>query len=235
MSSVHLGLLGKIYKDHIVYMEKMKAGETNEESHSEDRLGGAFNIIHSNLGGIDARCFLSGTKEVIILSEMGPSRRTAIVKDSEEGCVGGDVYDNAQLDWLHVMYIDDYYPIDMSRITSPISIDFCTNNKREGYEHIIDQCDLVFDSRERKHLYSNINTLSPLIFHDEYGCECVVDGETIYESKIDPVPGLKVNGAGDIFAAIFIREFLANNRSGLEEATKKASVLATNTLKNTRS
>ena len=53
-------------------------------------------------------------------------------------------------------------------------------------------------------------------------------GKVVSNSTIKPVSGLNVNGAGDIFAAIFIREFMS---SGLDYAVETTSHLVTNMLK----
>jgi hypothetical protein len=226
--NITMGLLGKLYKDKILYLNDLSLGETNEVVGIDVKLGGAFNILNSNLLGISARCFCSGIREATILSESQSSRRTSILsspRNDEEA--NQDVYEEP-MDWLHIIYIDDYYDVDMPRVKAPISIDFCTNKKREEYIEAIEQCELVFDSRERKHLYSKIITPTPIVLHDECGCECIQMGEVVFNSTTKPVSGLNVNGAGDIFAAIFIREFMS---SGLGYAVETTSPLVTKILK----
>ena len=228
-SDLKLGLLGRTYKDKIIYVDELNLGETNKIVGVDERLGGAFNILDANLWGVEAKCFCSGRKEALILSETKNSRRTSILSQScNDGEANGDVYGEL-MDWLHVVYIDDYYHVDMSRIQSPASIDFCTDQPRGDYRDIIDQCELVFDSRERKGLYSKIRSLTPIILHDEKGCECLWMGQSVFETSIKPVSGLNVNGAGDLFAAIFIRDFIG---SSLSSAIESTSVLVTEILKN---
>ena len=227
-SKLQLGLVGKLYKDTIFYVDELELGETNYTVRIEEKLGGAFNILNASLLNIEPKCFCSGERDAIILSETKKSQRTSIVsKSSDEGEPNLDIYDS-KMDWLHVLYIDDYYPIDMSRIKSKVSIDFCTDQPRKLYESYIENSDIVFDSRERKGLYSKIRSSTPIILHDKMGCECVWMGNVVFKSKIDPIYGLNVNGAGDLFAAIFIRELVY---SDFQTAMEMTSTLVTEILK----
>ena len=114
-----------------------------------------------------------------------------------------------EIDWVHVSYIDDISnPSRLLKIKSiPTSIDFCTLKKRKKYKKYIDHCKLVFDSRERKYLYKNIKSKTPIILHDQKGCECIINGKIVFKNKIKPLKKIHVNGAGDLFAGFFIREY----------------------------
>ena len=90
---------------------------------------------------------------------------------------------------------------------------------------------MVFDSRERKFLYKNLKFDTPLILHDEFGCECIINDKVVYQEKITPLKKINVNGAGDIFAGLFIDLYL---NSGIKIATKNCSSLTKNIIKNAK-
>ena len=106
-------------------------------------------------------------------------------------------------------------------------MDFCTNQPREKYKSIIDRATIVFDSRERASLYAEISTKTPLVLHDHFGSECIIDREVTFTSTVVPTEGLEVNGAGDIFAGIFIKEYLD---SGMKPAVELSSNKTTDIL-----
>jgi sugar/nucleoside kinase (ribokinase family) len=149
-----------------------------------------------------------GEKQAIILEEREKGVRSSITWD-ETPSFGRSFQDpRSDPDWVHVMYVDDMENTErLLDVKTKMSLDFCTTTPREQFKDIIDASELVFDSRERKHLYANIKTTTPLVFHDKYGCEVVVEGTVEYEGHTEPVDGLQVNGAGDIFAVYFLKEY----------------------------
>ena len=50
---------------------------------------------------------------------------------------------------------------------------------------------------------------TPLILHDENGLEVIKLAKTIFEAKNTAIPNLNVNGAGDIFAALFLKHYIS--------------------------
>ena len=228
---MRLGLLGKKYNDTKLVINGAKINETNECLLTETRLGGMFNIASANIQGIDPICYVEGEKDAVIIEDLKNSTRSSFVSNEKEF----SIKTNRQVttrhpDWIHVMYVDDIK--SPHRVTDyantiqkyPCSIDFCTDVDRKKYENVIQRADLVFDSKERKHLYKNVKTATPIVFHDPHGCEVVIIGRTSYEFKINPIKNLRVNGAGDIFAAYFIREYYNHN---LKAAAERSCVLTT--------
>jgi hypothetical protein len=211
--------IGKKYIDTIVHTDTINLSETNSAHKIEHRLGGMYNV--ENVEGIDPLFCPVGQKEATIISEITNSRRTSFVRD--RGCSHQMAHISATnlskpSDWLHVIYIDDM-SVDVARKDARVSIDFCTTEDRSRYIDIIEHSSIVFDSRERKPLYKDIHSTTPIIFHDEHGCEAILMGTVIKESKIEPIKNLQVNGAGDIFAAIFIREYLLSDISNAIDVT----------------
>ena len=228
---IDICLIGRRYEDTIVHIDELNLGETNECVKVETRKGGMYNIQSANLDGLTTTCFPVGSKKALILGEQSGSRRTSIVKNADPHLDTLNGIVPTAFDWIHVSYLDDLkddHGLSLKSAKSPLSVDFCTTSDREQYREIIDKCELVFDSRERKRLYSKIITPTPIVLHDEGGCECIQMGKVVSNSTIKPVSGLNVNGAGDIFAAIFIREFMS---SGLDYAVETTSHLVTNMLK----
>ena len=228
---MNLGLIGKKYIDTILYTKSFELGETNNISSKRSRLGGMYNIY--NIEGIDPIYYPIGEKYATIISE--PRTRTSIVEDSNLNTVKSLDLGNLDLglfgegneDWYHVMYIDDI-DFQIEKNDEPMSLDFCTTDSRSKYIDYINQSEFVFDSRERKKLYSDILTETPIILHDENGCECIILGSVHFKSSVKPLKDIHVNGAGDIFAATFIKEYLEN---GLESATINSSKKTTKLLK----
>ena len=209
MADLNLGLFGRTYLDTIVCLERFNSGETNTSKTVHKTVGGIFNILKANLASVTSYCFQDSQVEAFIISESDTSTRSSIVHSlSEKGepHISGDL-----IDWLHVAYVDDLSHGEiLDNLQTKISLDFCTLNPREDYIKRIKKSCLVFDSRERKHLYSNLNFKTPLILHDKNGCECLVEGRIVGEGFTDPQDNLHVNGAGDIFAGIFIEKFYTN-------------------------
>ena len=53
--------------------------------------------------------------------------------------------------------------------------------------------------------------MTPIIFHDENGFEVYVNNEIVSNETNKPTTNLEVNGAGDMFAAIFIQNHFKHN------------------------
>jgi hypothetical protein len=223
-----IGLFGKCYKDNIFTISKFKKGETNIPVSSVSQRGGIYNIDRLKIPGIKTKTFDEGKVNSIIINELDSSKRSSILHNSST-FENKDTSWKSNYDWIHIAYVDDIDPVYLNDFSHEnVSVDFCTLNPRKKYRSIIDECSLVFDSRERKPLYSDIKTSTPLILHDEYGCECIKNGKITYFSTIKPVKGLEVNGAGDIFCGIFLSQLYNLN---LEEAVKTSCQKTTDYLK----
>ena len=223
-----LGLWGKKYIDILFYLNnQLVMGETNDSEYMERKEGGMYNI--DDIQNVFPFYFPEERKEALIISESDGSRRTSIVNENEQVIIRQDsLIDQNLMDWIHIPYIDDFTEPDrILNIHCPISIDFCRTEDRMKYNEYINKSELVFDSRERKSLYKDIKSKTPIILHDEFGCECIIEGKMKYNNKIEPINKLHVNGAGDKFAAIFIREY---TESGLETAVSATSNLTTENL-----
>jgi hypothetical protein len=197
---VNIGLIGKKYIDSILYTDGLDLGETNKALSYETRLGGMYNI--PPIEGVDPIYYPIGEKYATIISE--PSRRTSIVQDGDLSLCS-----LLELDKLEIGLFGE---------------------GDEDWYHImyIDNSEIIFDSRERRYLYDNILSETPLILHDENGCECIILGKSCYKSSIEPIKGLHVNGAGDIFSAVFIKNYLSD---GLRKAISNSSQETTEILK----
>ncbi len=214
-----IGLVGRVYKDTKILITKLFLGDTNGVIMPRLSKGGIYNISRNLKQKLDFYKFPQGSNTAIIISELNFSRRTSITYNKKESPSKKINY--KKIDWLHVAYIDDLpFTCDIKTDKCPVSIDFCTLQDRENFLPIIDSCELVFDSRERKDLYRNINTKTPIILHDKNGCECIVNNKIILSKEIKPKKNLHVNGAGDIFAGFFISNYY--NKS-LAYAIKKTA------------
>ena len=126
------------------------------------------------------------------------------------------------LNWVHFCYLDDLGNIEsLSELSIPHSIDFCLNKDRLSYTEYMNNATIVFDSRERKELYKDIHISTPIVLHDEYGCEVIVNGKKKYEEFCTPLKGLSVNGAGDLYAKYFIQKHFIEG-ADLEESSTYA-------------
>lgn len=212
----NLGLFGRKYLDTVVYLNSLKSGETNIALKVDKTVGGIFNILKANIPSVISYCYQDSEAEAFIISESDSSKRSSIIhslRNSQKPEIKEDL-----LDWLHIAYVDDLsQPEILNNLKTKISLDFCTIKERENYLHLIKKSSLVFDSRERKALYDKINFKTPLILHDKYGCECIIQGEVVSEGFTDPQENIHVNGAGDIFAGIFIFKYY---NSTLDDAIK---------------
>lgn len=209
-----LGLFGKKYLDTIYHFNDFCLSETNIPYKMSKSFGGIYNFQKINKK-INFHYFEDGITEAKIISDSKTSTRTSILEKTKNYTSPNIKY--SSIDWLHVSYLDDVKNIKDINFKIPISVDFCKNENRRKYLDILNKCSLVFDSRERKPLYKDLNINTPIIFHDPYGCECVINEKIIYSHSSDPVKNLDVNGAGDIFCGIFLYDYY--NKS-LEEAVK---------------
>jgi len=225
-----LFLFGKKYMDTIMFVDGIKTAETNNLYDVTEKIGGFYNFYEVDIKPWKISPIFSGTKKAFIVSDKSLSQRTSYVFDHTPCCISEAAIKviNSDSDWLHVCYIDDAECYsDLSKITTSYSLDFCTDKPREPYFNIMNGAQILFDSRERKHLYKNMYLNTPLILHDEFGIEIIKDGEVIFEEKNEPLKDLNVNGAGDMFAALFIKNY---HSLGLTESAKNAMVETTNLL-----
>lgn len=218
-----LGLLGKKYLDTVVHLESFTRGETNLSTKVYKTCGGIFNILKANVASTIIYPYIDSQVEAIIVSESNTSTRSSIIHSLSQK-TKPDIQEGL-IDWLHVAYIDDLIHKNiLNNFKTKISLDFCTLNPRRKYLDVINKASLIFDSRERKPLYKDVEFKTPLILHDKYGCECIIEGSVVYEGFTNPHDNIHVNGAGDIFAGIFISEYY---NSTLENAVKSTSELTT--------
>ena len=214
-----LGLFGRTYLDTIVYLDKIKLGETNKAKYITKTSGGIFNISKANIPSLRTYCYSDSQVEAFIISESKTSTRSSIVHSLSKKTK--PTIKEELLDWLHVAYVDDLSYVDvLDNLNVKLSLDFCTLDPRGEYMDLINKASLIFDSRERKALYSELNFKTPLILHDKYGCECLIEGKVVSEGFTNPQENIHVNGAGDVFAGIFLSEYY---NSTLDKAIESAS------------
>ena len=207
-------LLGKKYNDTILDTGKVILGETNECMGLRCQNGGIYNFLALEPKDVKFTATPCGEKSAYIISDSPNSQRTSFVLNiTPSTLLDIDLYcANKVADRVHVAYLDDFEDLEgLLHITSPMSVDFCTTNSRENYLDILEKCDVAFDSRERKHLYENININSHLILHDEFGFEILKNGKCVHQESMEPLDNLHVNGAGDTFAAFFIENFFSHD------------------------
>ncbi len=160
--------------------------------------------------------------EAVIISERLEAKRSSILTYSDKNPPPTIKEDS--LDWLHVAYLDDLdHPDILSHIKSEFSVDFCKAAPRENHLSVMEKSSLVFDSRERKGLYSDIIIETPIILHDPSGCECIINGKVTQEEFITPQKNLNVNGAGDVFAGIFLNKLYNSSTSKAIKFTPRAT------------
>lgn len=227
-----IGIVGKRYEDVKLYTERNQIGESNNCLIHEESLGGMYNFRSTEKENFDLIMMESGIKKAYIVEDKTMSTRTSYTYTSKPSIIDNSLTEKLNcLDWVHFAYLDDLEDIEnIKKITKPYSIDFCMNKDRLSYSCYIDAASIVFDSRERKSLYDSINTDTPIIFHDEKGCEVVIDGKIICEHFCETLKNISVNGAGDIFAKYFLKKhFIENDR--IENASQYALQNATLFLK----
>ena len=225
-----LALFGKEYVDTILIVNGVSDGETNHCSKIVRTLGGLHNFSEVELSTFEIFQFTSGLKEAYIVSDTTLSKRTSFVFSLKESTLSSNVSNrvNKECDWFHICYLDDIECFeDILNITIPYSIDFCTDKNRQPYFEVMSRSTVVFDSRERKRLYENIIIDTPIILHDEFGFEIVKNGETIFKQDNKPIKNLNVNGAGDIYAANFIKNY---GKFGLFKSATMAMINTTSIL-----
>jgi len=202
-----LCLVGKEYSDTIMFVDHLREGETNECSIIKQKRGGMYNFFEANIKNWLVSPTPVGAKKAFIISNKDKSTRTSIVQNSEESQITSSQLNtiNNSFDWLHVSYVDDMECfLQLKNITIPFSLDFCTDKSRIEYVDLMSRSSIVFDSRERKHLYSNTKIQTPIILHDPDGFEIIVNGNCIHREKTVKYENLNVNGAGDMYAAHFL-------------------------------
>jgi len=202
-----LCLIGKEYSDTIMFVQQLREGETNDCSAIRQKRGGIYNFFETKMVNWIMSPITIGTKKAFIISDKSRSTRTSIVLNNEESLLTKNQINkiNDNFDWLHVSYVDDIECFSkLEHIAIPFSLDFCTDKNRVDYINLMERSSIIFDSRERKHLYSNISTRTPIILHEPDGFEIIVNGEPIHKEKTIKYENLNVNGAGDIYAAHFL-------------------------------
>tara|TARA_E500000318_G_scaffold50290_3_gene47104 strand:+ start:49 stop:750 length:702 start_codon:yes stop_codon:yes gene_type:complete len=220
-----LGLYGKKYIDKMYYFDDFRLSETNFAKKISYSEGGIYNFKKINNNKLKLYFFEDGHRTVKIINDKKTSTRTSILDQ-----IISDNYSKinyAKLDWLHVSYLDDIEHKHNITFECPTSVDFCNTENRENYSKIIDRCSLVFDSRERKSIYKNLNTNTPIILHDPLGCECIINNKIKYSFSSKKVKNLYVNGAGDIFCGIFLLHYY---NLGIQAAIEKSCFETTKNL-----
>ena len=216
--------------DTVMFVDGTKSGETNKCHNLTEKIGGFYNFYEVDVEPWIISPMFSGSKKAFIVSDKSLSQRTSYVFDHIPCYISEAAIKviNKDSEWLHICYVDDIeYHSELSRVTTPYSLDFCTDNSREPYFNVMNKAQILFDSRERKHLYKNMHLNVPLILHDEFGIEIIRAGKVVFEEKNKPLKNLNVNGAGDMFAALFIKNY---HSLGLIESAKNAMVETTSLL-----
>ncbi len=225
-----LALFGKEYIDTILFVDGVNGGETNDCNKVVRTRGGLYNFSEVTLPTFEATPLTSGLKKAYIISDSSLSKRTSFVLNLKESILSSGICNkiNDECDWLHVCYLDDIEcHKDVLGITIPYSLDFCTDKSRQPYLEALKRSTIVFDSRERKQLYIDIIIDTPIILHDEFGFEIIKNGKIIFKRDIQPIEGLNVNGAGDMYAANFIKNY---EEFGLFKSATMAMIDTTNIL-----
>ena len=227
----NVALFGKKYKDTILTVDSICNGETNHCVSINKRLGGAYNFLENKNHEITYNPITSGVKEAYIVNNKDNSERTSFVSNIKQTVLTFESVCKINVaDWLHICYIDDIENFKLlSKVTVPISIDFCNTEPREKYLKSMRQSSIIFDSRERKNLYSHVTISTPIIFHDENGFEIHIDNQIVCYGMNEPIPNLRVNGAGDMFASIFIEKHFNHS---IYESAKTAMLKTTQYLIN---
>jgi len=219
---INVALYGKKYDDIVIDINSFASGETNKGVKQLNRLGGIHNMPNHFAQNLAFTFFEDGLKRAYIISELEKAERSSIVFDIEKSQVPKDNIDsiNSKYDWLHISYIDDLENFEnFINLKIDYSIDFCTSDDRIKFYDVMYRASIIFDSRERKSLYDNINIDTPIILHDELGISILVKSEIIYNDTLIPIKNINVNGAGDVFASIFLSEY---DKTNLPEAATSA-------------
>lgn len=195
-----VNLIGQTYVDNIFNVENLVYGDTNKLDNVVSNLGGVHNIS-KNINSMNYNIISTGKTEATIINDIKNSTRTSFTRRVAD-VVSFEKFPYAS--WTHIAYLDDIEHYDKLDIDTPYSIDFCTCQNRTPYLEMMNNADLIFDSRERSYLYNSIKINTPIILHQPNRIDCIINGQLSCYVDVKPINNLKVNGAGDIFAAYFI-------------------------------
>jgi len=195
-----VNLIGQTYVDNIFNVENLVYGDTNKLDNVISSFGGIYNISE-HVQSMNYTIISTGKTEVTIINDINNSTRTSFTRRVTD-VVSFEKFPHAS--WTHIAYLDDIEHYDKLDINTPYSIDFCTCQDRTPYLDMMKNADIIFDSRERSYLYDSIKIDTPIILHQPSRIDCIINGELSCYVEMKPVNNLKVNGAGDIFAAYFI-------------------------------
>ena len=178
---MNLGIVGKRYEDIKIIIESNNIGETNSFTSVLSSFGGMHNFLETESTECNIVFFERGAKTAYILENISESVRTAYTKTICESILKkSDIENLNKMDWVHVSYVDDFENIQpILDISPPFSIDFCLSEDRESFVEYMKKASIIFDSRERKRLYSNIRIETPIVLHDDNGCEIIKNGKSI--------------------------------------------------------
>jgi len=227
-----IGIVGKRYEDVKLYVDSNQIGESNNCLTLDKCLGGMYNFKITGKEECMLVMIENGIKKAYIVEDSQASTRTSYTFTFEPSVVDDLFIDSLNyLDWIHFAYLDDLDDVSsVQNVKKPYSIDFCMNKDRLSYVKYIDGANVVFDSRERKEMYTSINSNTPIVLHDEKGCEVIINGEIVCEHFCETLKNISVNGAGDVFAKFFLESHLLHNNT-IENAGKYALNSATSFLK----
>jgi len=223
-----VALLGKEYRDTIISVSGVKVGETNNCSKIINKKGGVYNFLDAEMKNLSYHIHTTGIKNAYIVSDTSQSKRTSFVIDKNKSKLSTTEIEKINMiyDWLHISYLDDFECYEkLVDIKIPFSVDFCTTKKREQYLEIMKKAAIIFDSRERKHLYNDIVLKAPIVLHDEFGFEIITNSILTYKEMMTPLNNLNVNGAGDVYSGFFIenyvsRDIIQSARTAMKNTTK---------------
>jgi len=227
LKSFKLGLFGRRYIDTIYYFNEFRLSETNTPREIKKSLGGIYNFKKIKDKDILLSFFEDGEVSADIFSDLKNSCRTSVLTKLKNNNIH-ELPTNS-LDWLHISYLDDIFNINKINTDVPISVDFCKDIERTRYLDLLKKCSIIFDSRERKHLYDNVDISTPVVLHDPNGCECIINKNVVISQDHEPLPNLHVNGAGDVFCGIFLSKYY---NTSIEEALKTTCAETTKVLLN---
>ena len=219
---INVALYGKKYDDIIIDIDNFERGETNTGIKQNSKLGGIYNMPNNFVKNLNFTFFEDGLKRAYIISELEKAERSSIVFDVKASTVSKRTIESINLnyDWLHVSYVDDLENFEnLLDLKIDYSIDFCTSDDRSCFFDIMKSASIIFDSRERKYLYDHISIDTPIILHDKFGISILSNKEIIYDDILIPLKNINVNGAGDVFASIFLSEY---DKTNLPEAATSA-------------
>jgi len=227
-----LGIVGKRYEDTKLYINTNQIGESNNCDKLVTCLGGMHNFRLTELEDYRLAMVENGIKKAYIIEDSSTSTRTSYTYTTEPSIIDDLFIDSlADLSWIHFAYIDDLDDITaIKKLTKPYSIDFCMNKDRRPYVEYMSNASVVFDSRERKDLYKDIYIITPIVLHDEKGCEVIVDGKVVCTHECETLENVSVNGAGDIYAKFFLETHFLRHYN-VESASKYALESTTSYLK----